>query len=251
MSASELFAAAKRAANALTGFALAITAPSTGALAATQISASTTNQISIIDAAIADAAHRFGIPAKWIRQVVALESGGDVMAISPKGALGLMQLMPATYAELRVTLGLSDDPFLITNNITAGAAYLRQLYDRFGVAGMFAAYNAGPGRYQVHVSQGRPLPTETQGYVRAIAARLSGEIHETNATAASVRRPNWRETPLFAVAANKRADAENSATVLPSDRQTSATGLEPPRSPAARTTSTPTVPHPLFVVIRP
>ena len=60
--------------------------------------------------------------------------------------MGLMQLMPGTWSEMRLMLGLGGDPFEPHDNIMAGTAYLRMVYDRFGYPGLFAAYNAGPGR---------------------------------------------------------------------------------------------------------
>ena len=64
---------------------------------------------------------------------------------SSAGAMGLMQVMPRTYSDLRKQLGLGADPYAPADNITAGAAYLQQMYRRYGYPGMFAAYNAGPG----------------------------------------------------------------------------------------------------------
>ena len=72
------------------------------------------------------------------------ESGGDARALSPKGAMGLMQIMPGTWAELRLRYGLGADPYDPHDNITAGAAYLREMHDRYGEPGFLAAYNAGP-----------------------------------------------------------------------------------------------------------
>jgi soluble lytic murein transglycosylase-like protein len=72
------------------------------------------------------------IPAQWIRAVMQLESAGDGRAISPKGALGLMQIMPSTWVELSVRYGLGIDPFDAHDNIMAGAAYLREMHDCFG-----------------------------------------------------------------------------------------------------------------------
>ncbi|MCR6631481.1 MAG: lytic transglycosylase domain-containing protein [Magnetospirillum sp.] len=121
---------------------------------------------------VAEAAHRFDIPEGWIDAVMAAESGGDPRAVSPKGAIGLMQLMPATWAELRPRHGLGDDHFDPRANILAGAAYLRQMRDRFGMPGAFAAYHAGPGRYREHLLTGRPLPSETRAYLAALASAL-------------------------------------------------------------------------------
>jgi hypothetical protein len=118
---------------------------------------------------IAEAAHRFSVPAHWIRAVMQLESNGDTIALSPKGAMGLMQIMPQTYAELRLRYHLGPDPYAPRSNILAGAAYLRELQDRYGPAGFLAAYNAGPGRYEDYLAYGRPLPEETRNYVAALA----------------------------------------------------------------------------------
>jgi Transglycosylase SLT domain len=60
---------------------------------------------------IAEAAHRFSVPAHWIRAVMQLESNGNTIALSPKGAMGLMQIMPQTYAELRLRYHLGPDPY--------------------------------------------------------------------------------------------------------------------------------------------
>ena len=118
---------------------------------------------------IAEASQRFGVPAYWIRAVIQLESTGDKGVLSPKGAMGLMQIMPETYAELRLRHHLGGDPYEPHNNILAGAAYLREMHDRFGPDGFLAAYNAGPGRYVDYLKSGRPLPEETRNYVAMLA----------------------------------------------------------------------------------
>ena len=83
--------------------------------------------------------------------------------------MGLMQLMPGTWEEMRRDHHLGTDPDDPRDNILAGTAYLRQLYDRFGYPGMFAAYNAGPARYARHLSTGRALPMETVAYLRSVS----------------------------------------------------------------------------------
>jgi len=123
---------------------------------------------------IAEAAARFDLPPDWIRQVIRAESGGRATLagrpiVSPAGAMGLMQLMPATWREMRDRLSLGPDPHDPRDNILAGAGYLRMMYDRFGYPGLFAAYNAGPARYARHRSTGRPLPAETVAYLAAVA----------------------------------------------------------------------------------
>lgn len=86
-----------------------------------------------------EAANRFGVPASWIGAVMAMESGGEVLALSPQGAMGLMQIMPDTWAGLRVRHGLGADPYEPRDNILAGAAYLREMHDRYGSPGFLAA----------------------------------------------------------------------------------------------------------------
>lgn len=125
-----------------------------------------------LGATIAEAASRFGLPEHWIRAVMGVESAFQVRAVSSAGAMGLMQVMPQTYAELRVRYGLGADPFHPRDNVMAGAAYLREMFDRFGAPGFLAAYNAGPQRYLQHVTQGRQLPLETRNYVAKLAPAL-------------------------------------------------------------------------------
>ena len=123
---------------------------------------------------ITEAARRFGVPARWIRAVIQVESGNNPDAISPKGALGLMQLMPATYAAMRMEYHLGADPFAPRDNIIAGTAYLRAMYDRFGPDGFLAAYNCGPACYDEHLIAGAPLPAETQIYVARLMPVIDG-----------------------------------------------------------------------------
>ncbi len=145
-------------------------------------------------AAIAEASARFAIPEHWIRAVMQAESAGDPRAVSRAGAMGLMQVMPGTWNVLREDHGLGADPFDPRDNIIAGTAYLRAMLDRYGtVGGMLAAYNAGPGRYDAYLSEGRPLPAETRAYVAMLAPRLDGTVPlPSHATVA-----DWREAALF------------------------------------------------------
>ena len=119
---------------------------------------------------IADASAWFAVPTPWIRAVIAAESAGRITLdgrpiTSPAGAMGLMQVMPDTYEEMRRRHGLGHDPHDPRDNILAGTAYLRALYERFGFPGLFAAYNAGPGRYEAYLTDGRPLPRETRTFL--------------------------------------------------------------------------------------
>jgi hypothetical protein len=114
-------------------------------------------------ASIDRAAAQFGLPPALIRAVVKAESDYQVRALSPAGAQGLMQLMPATARELGVT-----DPFDIDQNIRGGAQYLRNMLDQFGGDWRLAlsAYNAGPGtvaRYGGNVPY-----AETRAYVQRV-----------------------------------------------------------------------------------
>lgn len=121
---------------------------------------------------VAEASRRFEVPENWIERVIAVESAGHTMQDgrpirSRKGAMGLMQLMPATWAEMRDRLGLGDDPDDPRDNIMAGTFYLKLMHQRFGYPGLFGAYNAGPVRYQQYLS-GRTLPRETRDYLARI-----------------------------------------------------------------------------------
>ena len=123
---------------------------------------------------VEEASHRFGVLVAWIERVMAVESGGKTTLagrpiVSRAGAMGLMQLMPQTWAAMRAACRLGSDPFDPHDNIIAGTAYLRLMYDRFGYPGMFAAYNAGPGRYGDYIAGRARLPGETSAYLKAVA----------------------------------------------------------------------------------
>lgn len=146
---------------------------------------------------VAEAARRFAIPQRWIRAVMAAESVGDPAALSPKGAVGLMQVMPATWEELRAKHGLGANPWQPRDNILAGTGYLRELHDRYGsIDAMLAAYNAGPRRYDEHLASGRALPAETVDYVAKIASMIDGTAPITR-SAGSSSSPSWHRAPLF------------------------------------------------------
>lgn len=159
---------------------------------------------------IAEASQRFGIPEHWIRAVRRVESDGDVRAISTAGALGLMQVMPDTWTELRTRYGLGRDPYDPRDNILAGTAYLREMHDRYGSPGFLAAYNAGPGRYEEYLA-GRPLPAETRAYVAILAPLVGGgELAPTTRgnTVVATADPNaWRQAPLFVTQSVSGSDA--------------------------------------------
>ena len=170
-----------------------------------------------IDIHIADAARRFGIPQPWIRAVMEVESAGNPRAVSHAGAMGLMQIMPGTWAELRVAHRLGDDPFDPRDNILAGAAYMRQMYDRFGSPGFLAAYNAGPARYQNHLDTGRALPRETRNYLAILAQLIADGTNVAQAVSRPHRTQDWRDAPLFAATAEAGQTPGDDAQRIASD----------------------------------
>ena len=165
-----------------------------------------------IVAYIAEASQRFGIPAAWIRAVMRVESAGDVRAISRAGAMGLMQIMPDTWAALRSRLSLGNDPYDPRDNILAGAAYLREMHDRYGSPGFLAAYNAGPGRYDEYLADGRALPAETRAYVAALAPLVGGGEIAGTVTVATADPQAWTRAPLFIACADGTTSADRVQT---------------------------------------
>ena len=179
---------------------------------------------------IAEASQRFGIPEHWIVAVLRAESAGDVRAISSAGAMGLMQVMPVTWAELRDRYGLGRDPYDPRDNILAGTAYLREMFDRYGnVAAMLAAYNAGPGRYDEYLATGRTLPAETRAYIAALAPILGGAAATEPPSSAPPPPPDWRGAPLFVM---RPGDARAVAAPPPDAQSGDGRATVPARDPA-------------------
>lgn len=165
---------------------------------------------------IAEAAQRFGIAASWIRAIIQVESHGDQHAVSPKGAMGLMQLMPKTWAMLRVRYGLGNDPFNPRDNILAGVGFLREMHDRYGSPGFLAAYNAGPGRYEDYRDRHRPLPAATLAYVAALVPFVaSGAINQPIRLADS-DPPAWTRAPLFIMRSTSAEPVDRATSKTPS-----------------------------------
>ncbi len=154
-----------------------------------------------------EAAQKSGLPIRLIRAVMGTESAGNVRAISPKGAMGLMQLMPATWQALRRQFDLGADPFDPHDNILAGAYYLRALYDTYGPDGFLAAYNAGPGRWENHRDTGQPLPAETRAYVLAITLKLGPAALNVTPVSAPPPPPSWKQATLFPQASGAAPEA--------------------------------------------
>ncbi|MBI3493329.1 MAG: lytic transglycosylase domain-containing protein [Acidobacteria bacterium] len=121
-------------------------------------------QVRLYDDLIRDHARLNGVRADLVKAVVQVESAFNPYARSPKGALGLMQLMPATIKHYSV-----KNPFNPVENVGAGVAYLRELLDRYqnDETLALAAYNAGPGAVDTH-GQAVPPYRETQNYVAQI-----------------------------------------------------------------------------------
>lgn len=176
---------------------------------------------------VAEASQRLGIPEQWIYAVLRTESAGRIGAVSSAGAMGLMQLMPGTWARQRTRFGLGADPFDPRDNIMAGTSYLREMYDSYGTIGMLAAYNAGPGRYEAWRDRGRPLPAETRAYVAKIAPMLQSSSTATvvaNASPVETVRVAWTQSGLL-------VSRFNAAETAPSADIGEATAAAPPASP--------------------
>ena len=189
---------------------LLIAAPFTSVALAQNASAARLRSNHTIADYIAEAARRFGVPIAWIRAVMDAESAGDARAVSRKGAMGLMQIMPDTWSELRARYGLGRDPFDPRDNILAGAAYLREMHDRYGSPGFLAAYNAGPQRYDEYLAGVRALPAETRAYVALLAPLIGGKLLGRATTISAADPLAWTRSPLFVVRANGSPNAEPS-----------------------------------------
>lgn len=159
---------------------------------------------------IAEASRRFGVPITWIKAVMRAESAGDPRAISSAGAMGLMQIMPSTWADLRARHGLGRDPYDERDNILAGTAYLRELHNRYGSPGFLAAYNAGPRRYEESLT-GRPLPANTRAYVALLAPVIDRSGGANPTAVVEVDRSAWTRAPLF-TAQSRRTPATASVS---------------------------------------
>ncbi|UCI05216.1 lytic transglycosylase domain-containing protein [Mesorhizobium sp. B1-1-8] len=178
---------------------------------------------------IAEASRRFGVPVAWIRAVMRAESAGDPHAISRKGAMGLMQIMPETWAGLRLRHHLGADPYDPHDNIIAGAGYIRELFDRYGSPGWIAAYNAGPGRYRDSL-RGRALPAETRAYVAIVAPSADGGDTASPMMIVTADPLAWTHAPLFIAQPDRRPAvdpvpverASDAATMTPAVRDVSA-----------------------------
>lgn len=137
-----------------------------------------------------EAAMRSGVPIDVILRVMRAESGGNPRALSPKGAMGCMQIMPDTWRTLSVRYNLGNDPFDARRNMIGGAMYLAELISRYGMSGAIPAYNAGPGRYERYISGTASLPAETIAYTERIRGSAGVQV-------AMTRPRRWQEASLF------------------------------------------------------
>lgn len=158
-----------------------------------------------------EAARRSGLSVDVVLRVMHAESRGRPRAASPKGAMGCMQIMPGTWADLTRRHALGGDPFDPRMNMIGGALYLAELARQFGFPGAYSAYNAGPGRYQRHVRRGVPLPAETVAYTAQITG--GAPMPARSAIAADKQTPQrWQDAALFIPVAPSRAPSSTAAT---------------------------------------
>lgn len=155
----------------------------------------------------AEAAARSALPATVILRVMHVESRGRANAISPKGAMGCMQIMPATWRYLTARYALGSDPWNARFNMIGGALYLAELARQFGFPGAYAAYNAGPARYARHVRGAARLPAETIAYVASLSGAAPPRARTNGPTDRNLAAPRWQEAALFLGASRPRAVA--------------------------------------------
>jgi hypothetical protein len=165
-------------------------------------------------------AQRYGVDPDIARQVMRVESGGNPNAVSPAGAIGLMQLMPGTAQELGV------DPYDPAQNIDGGMRYLSQQIKKYGPQGGLAAYNAGPGRYERSGGDLSKLPRETQQYVSKVtgmntalpSARAAYDRHDP-ASVYDFLLQNQQDVPVQQLTPEQRAalteSRQRQAAMLP------------------------------------
>ena len=205
---------------------------------------------------IIEAAQKYDVPERWVREVMRAESGGRLyengkLITSAPGAMGLMQVMPDTYAELRARYNLGEDPYEPHDNIMAGTAYLREMFDIYGSPGFLAAYNAGPRRLEDYLVRNKELPLETRRYVAKIGPNITGvePAKPSGATQFAMyqlpinipggpRYPGKGRLPQGAVVL-----ADNRRVPAPTDRSVQVAALVPPppapAPPAVQLASTP------------
>lgn len=201
---------------------------------------------------ISEAALRFGVPETWIRAIIGVESAGRRNATSPAGAMGLMQVMPATYSELRKRYGLGPDAYDPRDNILAGTAYLREMHDRYGAQGFLAAYNAGPGRWEEWLYRRRSLPAETVAYMARLEPVLGGSTALLTTARTHPDPLSWTRSLLFTrTDPSGASDAHVADRAQPHSSFKAAIEVAPQQSETTAHSPSDRPSHPLFAVRRP
>lgn len=141
---------------------------------------------------VVEASERFGVAEGLVRSVMLRESAGRQWLngrpiISSAGAMGLMQVMPQTYAEQGRRLGLGEDPYLPHDNILAGTSMLAAMTRQYGLRGGLAAYNMGPGAYEAWLLGLREMPPETEDYMDLVEAEMPALQHRAEVLKAKRR----------------------------------------------------------------
>ncbi len=161
-------------------------------------------------ASIVEASNRFDVPEPWIRAVMQVESNGESGVTSPQGAMGLMQVMPETYAYLSDRYGLGGDPYERRDNVLAGSAYLRRdVYDQFGSAGFLRRLQCRTGTVSGTICPGGGFAggVITKRYVSPRCGwRLGEALFTQRRILVSTKRSRFRRTARCC-SANRRADA--------------------------------------------
>lgn len=171
-----------------------------------------------LDEFIAEASERFGIPAAWIRAIIRVESGKDARIASRKDAIGLMQVMPERWTELRLRYALGANPSDPRDNILASTAHLREMYDRYGSKEFLAAYIMGPTRYDEHLKTAAPLPEETQAHVAVLAPLIEPGLKDVVGSTTRAKVISWRKAPLFVAQTERSSSDKPSAPGVPAER---------------------------------
>ncbi len=173
---------------------------------------------------IKEASQRFSIPEKWIRTIISIESGGRTMLFgrpitSGAGAMGVMQLMHDTYNDMSARNGLGNDPYNVHDNILAGTAYLRELYNRYGYPRLFEAYNAGPGVLEAHMQHRIRLPEETVNYVRMAVMSTASLAAAERAVAEAISQPARPKPKVLATKSAPKPAVRMAQKAAPSAKQ--------------------------------
>ena len=182
------------------------------------LSESSSSAAGHLDGFIAEASERFGIPAAWIRAIVHVELGRTVRTSSRKGGVGLSQLSPEKWTELRHRYALGTNPSDRRDNILAGTAHLREMYDRYGSKDFLAVYIMGPTRYDEHRKSGAPLPEETQAVVADLAPLIELGLKDVVGSTTRAKVISWRKAPLFVAQTGRSSSDKAIAAGVPAER---------------------------------